>query len=245
MGYLKACGSLVLAVVAMFTVVSPAHAAGLLVTSDPRPKQELADPPGWVTLVFRRDVDRSMAKIVVTNSDGANVAVNALIVEGNNVTTQLRDGLPKGTYTVHYRVDRADGQPAGGAFQFAYGKGSWTSLSDASWSGAAEEPPLMSNPDPRATGAAPTEEPTQTRPPIEVEQSDGATTTPTQVEPTPSVTGTPTATAHETETPSPEPQTTPQGQPEGGSWWPWVLGGAVLAGAGGAGAWLVKRQARP
>ena len=190
----------------------PAHAATLLVASDPRPKQELAQAPGWVTLVFTRDVDRSVAKILVTDSKGANVTVNALIVEGNNVTTQLRDGLPKDTYTVHYRIDRADGQPEGGAFQFAYGSGRWTSLPDASWSGSAEEPALMSNPNPNVATAPPAEEPTEVRPPIEVEQADGATLTPEVPAPTP----TPVVSDGVTITPAPADSTSAESVPPAG-----------------------------
>lgn len=242
MRHLRACGSVILGLMAILTLsVVPAHAATLLVASDPRPKQELSQAPGWVTLVFKRDVDRSVAKILVTNSKGANVTVNALIVEGNNVTTQLRDGLPKDTYTVHYRIDRADGQPEGGAFQFAYGNGRWTSLPDASWSGSAEEPELMSNPNPNVATPPPAEEPTEVRPPLEVEQADGATVIPEVPTPTP----TPVVSDGVTITPIPAESTPAEtAPPEGGqagSWWPW-LGGLVLLGAAGTGAWVVFKR---
>ncbi len=245
MKHLRACGSLVLAVVALFTLgVGPARAADLLVDSAPRAKAELSDPPGWVTLVFRRQVDRSVAKMVVTNADGTNVAVNALIVEGTNVTTQLQSGLPKGTYTVHYRINRPDGQPEGGAFQFAYGRGSWTKLPDASWSGSANEPDILSNPNPRAVTKAPEQEPTEVRPPIEIEQSDGTTVTPVVPTPTPTAiepTPTPVVSDGVTLTPTAEPQ--PAGQTSSdSSWLPWVLGGGLVAGAAAGGAWLVNRR---
>ena len=78
------------------------------------------DEPGWVTLALSSPVDSSIAKIVVNGPDGTNVTTGSLIVEDTNVTSQLRDDLPQGTYTVHYRVNGSDGDVEGGAFQFAY-----------------------------------------------------------------------------------------------------------------------------
>ena len=61
-----------------------------------RARQQLSDPPGAVTLAFARDVDPGSAKMIVTGPDGSNVTIGALIVEGTNLTTQLREGLPAG-----------------------------------------------------------------------------------------------------------------------------------------------------
>ncbi len=157
---------LALAVTAMFSVFSvvpAAHADSLLLASDPQPHAQLSARPGWVTLVFKRDVAVSLAKILVLDSKGQNVTVGPLIVEGTNVTTQLSSDLAKDTYTVLYRIDRPDGQPEGGAFQFAYGTGHWTSVPASRWSGQTAEPPVLQNPNPKATTAAPTpsEEPSQ------------------------------------------------------------------------------------
>ena len=134
--------------------VAPATARAdddYLIGSDPQPHQELIDTPGWVTLAFKSKASAKLAKIIVLDAKGANVTTGALIVEGTNVTTQLAFDLPKGTYSVYYRTSAADGQPRGGAFQFAYGKGEWTPLDKEVWVGQAEEPPIMSNPDPNAS----------------------------------------------------------------------------------------------
>ena len=134
-----------------------------LVGSDPQPQQELNETPGWVTLAFRTKANAKLAKILVLDAGGKNVTTGALIVEGTNVTSQLQFDLPQGTYSVYYRTSNGDGQPRGGAFQFAYGKGQWTPLDKEVWVGEAEQPPIMTNPDPNATEtgtAAPTTNPT-------------------------------------------------------------------------------------
>ena len=143
-----------------------AFADSLIVASDPKPHAELSARPGWVTLVFKREVDVSLAKILVLGSSGENVAVGPLIVEGTNVTTQLTSELKQDTFTVMYRIDRSDGQPQGGAFQFAYGRGDWASVPASSWSGQDEEPDVMRNPNPKATttATAPSAEPSTASP---------------------------------------------------------------------------------
>jgi methionine-rich copper-binding protein CopC len=148
-------------------VAQPATAAQeLLAASDPYKHQELTDPPSGVVLAFERAVDAAAAQIVVTNSAGRNVNVNSLIVEGTNVTAQVKPNLPKDTYTVHYQVDRKDGQVEGGAFQFAYGKGQWTTLPDERWSGNSAQPTVIASPpDPVTESPVATETPTGTQSP--------------------------------------------------------------------------------
>lgn len=197
----------------------PASAEDLLVASDPYRHQELATPPDGVVLAFSRGVDAAAAQIVVSNSKGESVNANTLIVEGTNVTAQIRPNLPKGTYTVHYRVDRPDGDIEGGAFQFAYGKGEWTSLPDERWSGRQEQPTVLVSP-----SIAPT--PTETE----------ATSAPV----------TPTAVATPTTQPS-VPSSSPTAAPasgSGGNLWPWIVGAGVLVVGGGAGAFIAARRSR-
>lgn len=128
----------------------------LLVTSDPYAHQELDAPPSGVVLAFSRAVDAAAAQIVVTNSDGKPVNINSLIVEGTNVTAQVKPNLPQGTYTVHYQVNRKDGQVEGGAFQFSYGPGHWTDLPDARWSGNTAQPSVLASPSVDASTELPT-----------------------------------------------------------------------------------------
>lgn len=148
-----------------------AHAAGPLVASEPRPKQELSRAPGWVTLAFGHDLDTGIAKVVVTDSSGQPVTMNAPIVEGNNITMQLDDGLSKDTYTVYYRVNDSSGGLVGGAFQFAYGKGKWTKVEGSSWEGEDAQPPILADTD--VWGRPVREAPETPLPAVVVEQSGG------------------------------------------------------------------------
>ena len=176
-----------LGALALLVVAAPTAQAAddFLVLSDPEPHAELQRRPGWVTLVFASDAGASYAAIVVQNAAGENVTIGNLVVEGTNVTTQLVSGLPKGTYTVTYRTEGADGQPRGGAFQFAYGPGTWTNVNEV-WIGEEEEPPEIENPGPPPSSLEPveTDTPTPTESPTDPSESPTASETP--VSPTPS-----------------------------------------------------------
>ena len=193
----------------------PAFAADVLVTSDPYRHQELTTPPDGVVLAFSRSVDAAAAQIVVANSKGESVNVNTLIVEGTNVTAQVRPNLPKGTYTVHYRVDRPDGDIEGGAFQFAYGRGEWTSLPDERWSGHKEQPSVLVSP-----SVAPTDSVSPSASPTVIATP---TTQPSGSSPTPTV---------------------GPAQGSGSNPWPWVAGAGVVIVLGGAGAVVATRRRR-
>jgi methionine-rich copper-binding protein CopC len=213
--------------IAVFGVVAAAqsaHAASPLTASNPAPREELQDRPGWVTLAFSRTVKKSVVKVLVVGADGRNKVVGDLVYSGSSVMVQLDNALPMGTYTVKYQINRPDGQPEGGAYQFAYGKGKWTQVTE-SWSGTAEQPPEMANPDPMAT--TPVETPSVTPSPVVVEEG---TPTPTV---TPSETAIPTASA------TPE----PVAPLDNGPLWIGLSAGVVvlLAAIGG---WFVVRRRR-
>lgn len=161
-----------------------------LVLSTPEAHEELDSAPGWVTLVFKTEASATYAAIVVHNSAGENVATGPLIPEGTNVTTQLIDNLPRDTYTVIYRTEDADGEPRGGAFQFAYGPGTWTEVDD-SWVGSEEQPPEIDDPGPAPSVTA---EPEETVDPGETTSPEPSTTEPTTESPTQAPVETPTAT---------------------------------------------------
>lgn len=223
MRFLRAAIAASVAVLVAFTSAPIAASDSLIVVSDPEPHAELSDRPGWVTLVFKRNVDVSLAKILVLGSSGQNVTVGPLIVEGTNVTTQLSPDLKQDTFTVLYRIDRPDGQPEGGAFQFAYGPGTWTTVPASSWSGQSDEPDVIRNPNPKATTSVPTPsaEPTTASPSAE-----------------------PTSTPANSEVPTPDASpTAPGGEPQAGSF-PvgWVLGIGVIVVAAAAGAWVVVKR---
>ncbi len=216
------------AVVLLQLGATPAQAAGRLQFSDPEEHAELSRAPGWVSLVFDTEVDESLAKLVVLNSAGENVTVDALIIEGTQITTQLRSGLAEGTYTVLYRVGGEDGEPVGGSYQFAYGKGSWTPDGKTSWTGEENQPPVIADPNPNPT-AAPTGQPTTSAAP----SSGASTTAPPSAAPS-----SPGASAGSTPSPAPI-NAGGTGNP-----WLWVAIAAVVAAAGGAVALVLRRRSR-
>ncbi|MBK9696385.1 MAG: copper resistance protein CopC [Propionibacteriaceae bacterium] len=220
MGAIRGVIVALVSILVAFVGAPRAYCDSLIVASDPQPRAELSARPGWVTLVFKRDVDVSLAKILVLGSEGENVAVGPLIVEGTNVTTQLSTDLHKDTFTVMYRIDRTDGQPEGGAFQFAYGSGTWTSVPASRWSGQSDEPDLMRNPNPKATSAPPTPE---------------AVPTPTEAASTGPAPG--------SEVPTPGSSSTPVDFGGGGpDPLPWILGVGLISVAAVAGVWLVMKR---
>lgn len=201
-------------VVALSGVATSAHAASPLVASDPAPREVVSQQPGWLTLAFSRTVDQDVVKVLVLNERGENVAVGAIEYYGSSILLQLNNNLKPGTFTVMWKIDQPNGEPEGGAFQFAWGTPRWTDVSNASWAGTEEEPPVMANPDPQATV------------PLETAEA------------TPSVTPTP------TDTPSPQPSTGPSasGQasvsptgapsappPSSAVPWAWLAVGGVVA----------------
>jgi methionine-rich copper-binding protein CopC len=215
------------------------------VASEPRNREELDQPPGAVTLAFRRDVDPGVAKVIVTGPKGDNVTEGSLIVEGTNVTTQLKDGLDRGTYTVHYRIDRPDGAPEGGALQFSYGKGSFKTPADRSWSGSAKEPAVLSGTNPNSSDEP--EPPVTNTPGVEVTEQGTSTDPeppptdpPSSVEPPPGpASSQPTGSAQAGSTTAASPAPT-----SGGSKAPLVIGIVVLAAlvGGGLGVWRTRRN---
>ena len=213
-----------------------------LLVSEPGAREQLERPPGFVTLAFDEPVDPSLAKVLVLDSSGANVTTGELIVEGTNVSSQLLDGLARGTYTVHYRLARADGSPQGGTFQFSYGPGTFTGSAEQTWSGQEDEPEVLAGEDPN--GGLPAPPSPGTTPPSGPSDS-----------PVPSAPADPTDPATPTSTPTPPAgsgpaarSATPAAAPPAGAGTPstgvLVLGAAVLCGLVAGGAGLVLRRRR-
>ena len=132
-----------------------AAADNALVASEPGVREQVDQPPGFVTMAFAEEVDPSLAKMLVQDAAGNNVTVGTLVVEGTNLSSQLVDGLAPGTYTVTYRLARSDGEPQGGTFQFSYGPGTFTDAAERTWSGSAAEPEVLQNPDPNFVSPGP------------------------------------------------------------------------------------------
>lgn len=220
------------------------------VTSEPQARAKVSQAPSAVTLAFAREVDPGVAKVVVIGPDGDNVTSGPLVVEGTNVTSLLDDDLPRGTYTVHYRIDGRDGEPEGGAYQFAYGSGSFTSLPDRSWSGEDAEPAVLSGTNPNGSEAPdPPSASSKNTPGIEVTSEAPSSAPPPPTDPPSTVQAPPgPPTDDPTDDPSSEAQPSASATPEpdqGGSGTPWVVGGVLvlLAVAGTAfGLWHKNKE---
>jgi methionine-rich copper-binding protein CopC len=221
------------------------------VASDPQDRQELDDAPGAVTLAFERDVDPGVAKVVVIGPDGQNVTDGPLIVEGTNVTSRLRDDLPEGTYTVHFRIDGSGDEPEGGAYQFSYGPGTFSEPADRSWSGSDAEPAVLRGTNPNASEEPDEPSTSLATPGIEV-TSQGPSTDPepppasdpaSTLDPPPG----PATEAGSAPDSSTDPASAPPATatPDDGGGGPWIVGGVLLLVAvvfGALGVWRSRTK---
>ena len=234
-----------------------AHAAdNELVVTEPGIRAQVDRPPGFVTMAFTEPVDPSLAKMLVQDAGGTNVTTGELIVEGTNMSTQLVDGLAPGTYTVTYRLARPDGEPQGGTFQFSFGPGTFTDAADRRWSGSAEEPDVLKDPDPNAVsptptgpaasspgGAGPTAPPSTGASATAVPPATAGPSAPSSgsAEPTPG--GGPSSAGPST-APSPTPPGPAVPNPDGPGPAALVIGGALFLGAVAAAVALLLRRRR-
>lgn len=235
----------------LLTPTPAAHADGLIVASEPMEHEELDAAPGWVTLAFGDVIDPGVAKMLVLDSQGRDVTTGQLIVEGTNMTSQLSGNLPQGTYTVQYRIDRPDGEPQGGAFQFSYGPGRWSEVGKRQWSGSDQEPDVMKNTNPHATTTeAPEPSTSTTVPEVEGGEASGPTVAPTPA-PTSASAASPTGSASASEEPVPATDqptaapSTPSEEPDAGrNALPWIIGGVLLLAAIGVATVVLARRGR-
>lgn len=104
----------------------PAAAHAALLRSDPASGESLAESPSAITLWFSETVELRYSTLTVVRADGSTVVTGALASVGTPdepaVRAELRDSLPRGSYTVVYSVLSAvDGHVSGGFFSFAVG----------------------------------------------------------------------------------------------------------------------------
>ncbi len=261
-----AAAALLLAVgwlAALLWFPAPPAVAAQPVATEPQARAELDRPPGAVTLAFDFEVDPSVAKVLVLDAHGANVSAGTLIVEGTNVTTLLEQDLSRGTYTVHYRVARSGGETQGGAYQFSYGKGSFSAPADRSWTGSEEEPPVIrgTNPngpdDPAATSPPKRRAGPGTSSPIDSASSPAIDPSAPEMSPTQSTTTTAAPSAdpssagsaggpsQTTDTPDSAASSAVVGTASGSAGaTPFVVGGILLAAVGIGGAVALRHQRR-
>jgi copper transport protein len=100
-----------------------AFAHATLVSSAPSSDEVLGRAPARVVLLFSESVETALASVRVYNGSAERVDVGATShPTPAQVEVGLRRGLPRGTYTVAWRVVSSDSHPLHGAFVFHVGK---------------------------------------------------------------------------------------------------------------------------
>ncbi|SEE02770.1 copper transport protein [Streptomyces sp. 3213] len=122
---------LFLAVVGMlFAGAGTASAHAALTGSDPSSGVVVNKAPTQVSLTFSEKVATNNDSLRVLDPKGKRVDVGKPSnISGTTYATQIRSGLPTGTYTVAWQVVSADSHPVGGAFTFSIGSPSKTVVS--------------------------------------------------------------------------------------------------------------------
>ncbi|MFG2369864.1 copper resistance CopC/CopD family protein [Streptomyces sp. NPDC048504] len=122
---------LLLAVTGMlFAGAGTASAHAALTGSDPSSGVVVAKAPTQISLTFSEKVSTNDDSLRVLNPKGKRVDVGKPSnISGTTYATQVRSGLPDGTYTVAWQVVSADSHPVGGAFTFSIGSPSKTVVS--------------------------------------------------------------------------------------------------------------------
>ncbi|WP_329350075.1 copper resistance protein CopC [Streptomyces sp. NBC_01261] len=122
---------LLLAVTGMlFAGAGTASAHAALTGSDPSSGVVVDKAPTQISLTFSEKVATNDDSLRVLDPKGKRVDIGKPSnISGTTYATQVRSGLPDGTYTVAWQVVSADSHPVGGAFTFSIGSPSKTAVS--------------------------------------------------------------------------------------------------------------------
>ncbi len=119
--------AVVVVVVALVGIASPASAHAQLVSTNPANGAHVAPAPSQVSLRFSENVSLKLGGVRVLDTDGERVDKDDAKATGDTVTVSLRDGLGNGPYVVAWNVVSADSHPVNGAFTFVVGAGAGAS----------------------------------------------------------------------------------------------------------------------
>jgi copper transport protein len=111
----------VVAVLASLLVPTQAFAHATLKETTPAIQSRLEEPPDVVTLRFDQSVTVGARAIEVFAEDGRKVSAPAVATDRARVVTSRVAALPRGAYTVRWRVLSSDGHVAAGLFTFGVG----------------------------------------------------------------------------------------------------------------------------
>lgn len=191
-----------------FALTGTAFAHNVLSGSDPADGASLDSAPSRVRLTFNQPVQPSFSTVIVVGPDGGQYGDGAPRVTGDTVELSVRPLGPAGRYTIGYRVISDDGHPVTGSIGFTL---------------ATAGPGAPSTPGAPAPGAP-------GRPGAPGAAAPGAPGAPGA----PANPRVPGASADPEASPEASPPAAgPEPAPGGGMpAWPWILGAAVLVGAG-------------
>ena len=118
----KVCALALAAIVAALVCASPALAHSTLIATEPARDAVVEHPPDQVVLRFDEPVETALGSIRVYDGDGKRVDREQISRPNPRSVAVALDGeLPRGTYTVAWRVISADSDPINGAWVFHVG----------------------------------------------------------------------------------------------------------------------------
>src|SRR5918992_2115242 len=106
---------------ALLILARPAHAHAIVHTTQPRIDEILANAPERVVMRFNEPVEINFGSLRVFDTNARRVdkgKTEHLPGEPDAIHVALEPNLPKGTYTVAWRIVSADGHPIAEAFVF-------------------------------------------------------------------------------------------------------------------------------
>ena len=105
----------------LLLVTGQATAHAMLDHAEPRVGNNVATPPGQVTLWFTQKLEQVFSTITVTNAAGQRVDTGKTRVSGSQMSVSLRPG-GNGTYRVNWHVLSVDTHTTDGSFTFQVGE---------------------------------------------------------------------------------------------------------------------------
>jgi copper transport protein len=119
----RLCAAVGVAVLASLAAAATASAHATLVSSTPANDAVLRRAPAQVVLGFDEPVETAFGSVRVYDGAARRVDEGGTTrPQPREVAVRVRPGLPRGTYTVAWRVVSADSHPVSGAFVFHVGK---------------------------------------------------------------------------------------------------------------------------
>ena len=111
---------LLLTLLGVFGLATPAFAHNQLTSSNPKDKASLDTGPDTVVLTFDQPVQagEGLNTVAITSENGDHWEGGVAEVNSNVVTTPVRELGPAGVYTIAYRIISADGHPVDGTLTF-------------------------------------------------------------------------------------------------------------------------------